>query len=234
MRSIVCACALALLLAACASPRATVDLAPQTQARLHTLAIVMPPRTHAYAVVDTANPLVALTLVGGIFVAAEQDRKEALFYQAMQSQKFSFEATLGAALESGLAAAGYRATPLEGVWENRGGRYFLRPELAGSVDAILVVVPLTTGFVAGGPMADYVPTVTVLARLLSPDGKTELYRAFHASGWQPRAQGWRFTPASKSFSGFDALVAAPAASAAALAEGAAAVSATIARDLSRP
>ena len=50
-----------------------------------------------------------LGLVGGMFVAAGQDRKEASFYQAMQFQKFSVKAMLALGLEKRLVAAGYRA-----------------------------------------------------------------------------------------------------------------------------
>ena len=123
---------------------------------------------------------------------------------------------------------------VEGPGEEKDGRFVLQPErIPSDADAVLLIVPTTAGFISKGPTADYVPAITVAARLLARDRKTELYRAYHASGWQPRADGWRFSPATRSFSDFDALLATPAASAAALVESAEAVSATIVRDLQR-
>lgn len=221
-------------MAACAGSRQAVQLDPHSAASVRTIAIVLPPEPRTYAFVNMGNPALALTLVGGIFVAADQDDKEARLHHAMLVEKFSLKRRLGGRLKASLEAAGYRTRLVDGTWEERGGRLVLRPDLVpDGADAILVVVPLTTGFVSRGGGDDYVPTVTVLARLLSRDGTTELYRAFHAYGWQPRAEGWRFSPASGAFSDFQAVLASPAASAAALAEGADAVAGSIAKDLRR-
>ena len=223
------------LLGACASPPARVDLSPGAAAGVRTVAVVLPPEPRAYSVLNMGNPALAFALVGGIFVAADQDEKQAKLYKAMTIQNFSLARLLGAQLVRKLAEDGYRTRLAQDAWEERNGRPVLRPERAAQgADALLVVVPITTGFVARGPTADYVPTVTVLARLLSPDGRTELYRAYHAFGWQPRADDWRFTPASAGFSDFDALMAHPAASAAALARGTEAIAARVARDVRRP
>jgi hypothetical protein len=225
---------LCLVAAACAGPRQALRLDARSAASLRTVAIVLPPEPRTYAFVNMGNPALALTLVGGIFVAADQDDKETRLHHAMLLEKFSLKRRLAARLQASLAAAGYRTLLVDGTWENRGGRLVLRPDLVpDGADALLVVVPLTTGFVSRGAGEDYVPTVTVLARLLARDGSTELYRAFHAYGWQPRAEGWRFSPAAGSFSDFPAVLASPAASAAALAEGADAVATSIAKDLRR-
>jgi len=227
--------ACAATLAGCSAAPQTIDLAPQSAATVRTVAIVLPPEPRTYAVVNLGIPALALALVGGIFVAADQDDKQARLYEAMRSEKFSLKAKLATVLQRRLEAAGYRTRIVDGAWEQRGSHILPRPDLVGGdADAILVVVPLTTGFISRGPGADYVPTVTVLARLLSRDGRTELYRAFHASGWRPRSEHWRFSAATHGFEDFETLVAKPAASAAALAQGADAVAASIAGDLRRP
>ena len=229
------AAALCALLAACASAPDSVDFAPQAAAGIRSIALVLPPEPRAYSVVNMGNPALAFALVGGIFVAADQDEKQAELYKAMKIENFSLSRSLAARLQERLAKAGYRTSVASGAWEERNGRLVLRPDLVASeADALLVVVPITAGFVARGPTEDYVPTVTVLARLLSRDGSKELYRAFHASGWQPRADGWRFSAASSSFSDFAALMARPAASASALARATDSVATSIARDLRRP
>jgi hypothetical protein len=223
------------VLAACAGAPQSVELAPQSAAAVRTVAIVLPPEPRTYSVVNMGNPALAFTLVGGIFVAADQDDKQARLYEAMRIEKFSLKGMLASVLQRRLEAAGYRARVVDGAWEQRGAHILPRPDLVGGdLDAILVVVPLTTGFVSRGPGADYIPTVTVLARLFAADGHTELYRAFHASGWQPRAEHWRFSAATRSFGDFEAVMAKPAASAAALAQGADAVAASIVGDLHRP
>jgi hypothetical protein len=223
-----------LLLAACASGPQTVQLARESGESIKTVAIVLPPEPKSYCVVNMGNPALAFALVGGIFVAAEQDSKQSKFYQAMQFQKFSVKAILSAMLEKKLNAAGYQARVIEGPWEERDGRFVLNTEQINTeADALLIIVPTTAGFISKGPAADYVPTMTVVVRLLARDRKTELYRAFHAYGWHPRADGWRFTPATRSFTDFDSLMAKPAESASALGESAEAVSGTIAQDLRR-
>lgn len=222
------------LLAACASAPQNVPLAPSAGAAIKSVAIVVPPEPRKYAVVNWGHPGLVLGLVGGMFVAAEQDRKEASFYQAMQFQKFSVKAMLALGLEKRLLAAGYRARVVEGPWEEKDGRYVLHPDkVATDADAILVIVPTSAGFMARGPTADYVPAMTAVVRLIARDRRTELYRGLHAAGWQPRADGWRYTPARRSFSDFESLMAQPRESASALAETVDAVSDSIARDLRR-
>jgi hypothetical protein len=223
-----------LLLAACAAAPRNVDLSRESIASIRSVAIVMPPEPKSYSVVNMGNPALAFALVGGIFVAADQDNKQTKFYQAMQFQKFSVKAILAAHMEKKLNAAGYRTQVVEGPWEEKDGRFVLKTEqLSTDADALLLIVPTTAGFVSKGLTADYVPTITVAVRLLAKDRKTELYRAYHAYGWQPRADGWRFTPATRSFTDFDSLMAKPADSASALGESAEAVSRTIAQDLRR-
>ncbi len=222
------------LLAACASAPQSVSLAPEAGAAIKTVAIVLPPEPRKYAVVNMGHPGLALGLVGGMIVAAEQDRKESRFYQAMQFQKFSVKAMLAAGLEKKLGAAGYRAKVVEGPWEEKDGRYVLHPEkVVTDADAILVIVPTAAGFMAKGPTADYVPAMTALVRLIGKDRRTDLYRGFHAAGWEPRAEGWRYTPSRRAFSDFESLMAEPRESASALAETVDAVSDSIARDLRR-
>lgn len=224
-----------LLLAACASAPQSVTLSPEASAAVRTVAIVVPPEPRRYAVVNMGHPGLVLGLVGGMFVATEQDRKEATFYQAMRFQKFSVKAMLAVGLERKLAAAGYRAKVVEGPWEEKHGRYVLHPEkVMTDADAILIIVPTTAGYMAKGPTADYVPAMTAVVRLIGKDRKSELYRGLHAAGWEPRAEGWRYTPARRSFSDFDSLMAKPGESAAALAETVDAVSDSIAQDLRRP
>ena len=222
------------LLAACAAAPQNVPLAREAGAAIQSVAIVVPPEPRKYAVVNWGHPGLALGLVGGMFVAAEQDRKEASFYQAMQFQKFSVRAMLALGLEKRLAAAGYRARVVEGPWEDKDGRYVLHPDkVVTDADAILVIVPTSAGFMAKGPTADYVPAMTAVVRLIARDRKTELYRGLHAAGWEPRADGWRYTPSRRSFSDFDSLMAQPRESASALAETVDAVSDSIAHDLRR-
>src|SRR4051812_44318972 len=169
------------LLAGCASAPETVPLDASARASIRTIAIVQPPEPRTYSVVNMGNPALAFALVGGIFVAADQDQKQAKLYRAMQFEKFSVKTVLAGTLESRLRAAGYETKVVEGAWEEREGRRYLRSDLSSlGADAILVVVPLTAGFVAAGPTSDYVPSLTVLARILTPDGHNELYRAFHA------------------------------------------------------
>jgi hypothetical protein len=220
------------LLAACAGGPQNVSYAPDAQAGIKTVAIVVPPEPRKYAVVNRGHPGLVLGLLGGMIVAAEQDRKETAFYQAMQFQKFSVKAMLAAGLQKKLAAAGYRAKVVDAPWEEKDGRYVLHPDkVVTDADAILVIVPTSAGFVSSGPTGDYVPAMTAVARLIDRDRKTDLYRGFHAAGLQPRADGWRYTPAKRGFSDFEELMAHPGESAAALGEIVDAVSDSVAQDL---
>lgn len=223
------------LLGACASGSPNVVYKPESSARVRTVAIVLPPEPKKFSVVNRGHPGLAFALVGGIVVAVDQDRKESEFYQAMQFQKFSMNAVLGALVRDKLNAAGYDARVADSGWEEKGGRYVLNPgKIRTDADAVLVIVPTTAGFIAGGVTSDYVPAVTVAVRLLGKDRSTELYRGYHAAGWEPREDGWRFTPAARSFKDFYALMVKPSETAGALAQSIAAVAETIAQDLRRP
>ena len=67
--------------------------------------------------------------------------------------------------------------------------------------------------------------------MLGKDRKRQLYRGYHAAGWTPKAEGWKVSSAKVTFSNFDALMADPRASAAALSDAADAIATSIAGDL---
>jgi hypothetical protein len=96
---------------------------------------------------------------------------------------------------------------------------------------VLVILPSIVGYVA--TTTHYQPTIHAVASLLDKDRKTVLYKGFHSTGWQPTGEAWRHTKVDRKFSNFDALMAEPKESSAALYVCAEAISASIAQDLSR-
>jgi hypothetical protein len=122
----------------------------------------------------------------------------------------------------------------DGPWEEADGKFKLSfDKIQSNADAVLVISPTIIGFVATGVTSDYLPTITAVVTLLGKDRKEQLYRGFHASGWQPKADGWRNSMAKTTFANFDALMADPTRTAASLSEAATAVTSTVSNDLRR-
>ena len=117
---------------------------------------------------------------------------------------------------------------------NPDGRFKLPFEKINSTaDAVLIISPTVIGFIATGVTSDYLPTITVVATLVGKDRKEQLYRGFHSSGWAPKADGWKVSRPRSTYANFDALMADPKASAAALTEAGDAIAESVSGDLQR-
>lgn len=112
------------------------------------------------------------------------------------------------------------------------GRYALQYDKLPKDKIVLVVTPRIIGYVTTSPVADYQPTLWVVTTLLNKD-RVEIYRGYHSTGWKSQINGelWKYTGSKTTFPNFDALLANPERSAAALREGADAISSSSVSDL---
>ncbi len=224
--------ALATLVTACAGPVPKMDMSTDNISTIRTIAVVRPPGPKTYAVLNFGSPAMAFGLLGGLVAAHEQNSKQEALTAAYKAQGSFGTSNLASGIASKLTAAGFEANVEDAPWEEAEGRYKLPFEnIKSSADAVLVLFPTIVGFVATGMTADYLPTITVVAVMLGKDRKQQLYRGYHASGWTPKAEGWKSSPAKVTFSNFDALMADPKTSAAALTGAADAIASSIAGDL---
>lgn len=223
-----------LFLAGCATPE-KVALNKQAAGEVDTVTLVVAPDPKKYTVSNLAHPGLMFGLVGGAIAAADQANKENRFSKIAQSEKFSVSSALARAIEDKLSAAGYKVRVQEGQWEEKDGKLALQAHtLPPDAGAILVISPSIVGYVAShSDKTHYLPTIHAAATLLGKDRKTELYKGFHSTGWQPNGDAWRHSKARKTFPDFEALMAEPKESTGALALGAEAISASIAEDLRR-
>ena len=227
--------ALALVaLAGCATPE-KVALNKEAAGEVDTVTLVVAPDPKKYTISNLAHPGLMFGLVGGAIAAADQANKENRFARIAHSEKFSVSSALAKAVEQKLVAAGYKVRLQDGQWEEKDGKLSLQADkFPAEAGAILVVSPTIVGFVAGyTDKTHYLPTIHAAATLLGKDRKTALYKGFHSTGWQPNGEAWRHTKAQKTFADFDALVAQPKESTAALELSAEAISTSIAEDLRR-
>lgn len=222
------------LLAACAGPVPRIESNPAVLSRIKTVAVINPPEAKTYIVMNFGHPGMAFGLIGGLVAAADQSSKQDQLTAALKKENLSVSNTLASGLVARLSGAGFQARAENGPWEEKDGKYILEfDKIQSDADAVAVVTPTITGFIATGATSDYLPTITVVVTLLDKDRKTQIYRGFHAAGWEPKAEGWKHSPATTTFGNFDALMANPSNTAKALVAAAAAVSTSIAEDLRR-
>lgn len=222
------------LISACVGPVPKIDSSPAQLAPIRTIAVIQPPEPKEYTVLFLGHPGMAFGIVGGIIAANDQIGKQERLSRALRDQGTAVSAKLAAKVAAELLRSGYDARVEEAPWEEVEGRFKLPYEkIQSAADAVLVISPTTVGFVATGVTSDYMPTIWMGANLLGKDRKEPLYRGFHATGWQPKGEGWKFTPPSKGFANFDELMANTSASGGSLEEAAGLIAATVVSDLKR-
>ena len=90
---------------------------------------------------------------------------------------------------------GYIAWDEEAAWEEEDDRFILSFEnLTSKADNVLVLYTKFIGFVTKGDSDDYIPAITAEIVLLDKSRKNILYQGYHAAGWQPRGDVWKFIP----------------------------------------
>jgi len=224
----------------CASvPR--IDSPPGALASVKTVAVIRSPEPKTYTVWDMANPLGFLFgPIGSLVAAADRISKQDTLTQAIKEKnKTPTSGILAQSIATQLTHGGFDAKVEEGPWEWKEDNETFSLEfekIASSADAVLVVTPTIVGFIFRRDdffrIGDYLPTITVVATLLGKDREV-LYRGYHAVGWKPGVEGWRHSPPKVTFSDFDALMADPEKTAAALSGAASEIAITVAEDLKR-
>ncbi len=222
-------------LAACAGPVPKIDAKGGSLAKIRTIDVIRPRELHGYQVMYFGNPGVVFGLVGGLAAAADQVSKTERLSKELNKQGVSITSELADDVSADLNKMGYVAKVENGPWErHQDGKYELAfDKIKSDADAVLVLTPTIVGFVAPSSLSDYLPTITTVATLVGKDRTEQLYRGYHASGWEPKAGGWKDTPAKKTFPNFDALMANPRACVASLNDAAAAIADSVTSDLKR-
>lgn len=223
------------ILAGCAGPVPKIDSSPAALAKIKTIAVIRPPEPKTYTVMNFGHPGMAFGLIGGLIaggdISSKQDKLTAVVKQQTSSKT---SAILAENIATQLTKVGFQAKVEDGPWEESDGKFKLDFEkISSSADTVLVLTPTIVGFIATGATSDYLPTITASVILLGQDRKEQLYRGFHACGWHPKADGWRYSSTSIAFANFDALMADPKKTADSLSSAASAVAATVVEDLRR-
>jgi hypothetical protein len=223
--SIVC---LILALTGCAGPVPKVDLAPAAMSSVKTIAVIRVPEPTQYSVMNFGHPGMALGIIGGAVVAGDMSAKQQKLTQVYKDNKVAVGAELSKLVAERLNAVGYQAHVEDQVWKRVNGKEMLElKDIKSNADAVILITPTVLGYVAtgltGGYGNDYLPTLAVVVNVLGPDRKKLLYRGYHASGWELKAEGWHNTKPKARFANFDMIIDNPTASAAALSDAAVAI-----------
>ena len=223
------------MLAACAGPVAKIDSSPIALAKVKTIAVIRTPEPKTYTVMNFGHPGMAFGLIGGLIAASDQSSKQDQLTAALKKLDLAPTSTsLADSIAAQLTRVGFEAKVEDGPWVETDGKFQLTfDQINSSADTVLVVSPTIVGFVATGATSDYLPTITAIVTLLGKDRKETLYRGFHACGWQPKAEGWKYSATKTTFSNFDALMADPEKTAGALRDVSAEIAMTVADDLKR-
>jgi hypothetical protein len=225
---------LTVLLAACAGPVPKIDSSPATLSAIKSIVVVRSPEPKTYTVLNFGHPGMYFGAIGGVIAAVDQNGKQDRLSVALKANGLSVTAALAERVAAQLSQAGYQVKVEDGPWEEADGKAKLvLAKVHSDADGLLLISPTIVGFVATGAAGDYLPTITAVVTLLGKDRKVQIYRGYHASGWQPKAEGWKTSSAKTTFTNFDALMADPARTGASLTEAAAAIATTVASDLKR-
>lgn len=226
------------VLAGCATPVPKIDSSPDALANVKTIAVIRSPEPKTYTVLHFGCP--TCMFVGPLGVLAEEanrkSKQDILTHAIREKNETPTAGVLAQSIATQLTRRGFIAKVEEGPWEwNESDNHFQleHEKITSSADAVLLVAPGTVGFIAKRPSSDYLPTILVVTTLLGKDRKELLYRGYHAVGWKPPNDGWRHSPPKVTFSDFDALMADPEKTAAALTDAASEIAVTVAEDLKR-
>ena len=174
----------ALLLTACVSSPEKVEVSASRLANIDTISIVRVPEPANYAVVNLGHPGMAFGLIGGLVADADENSKEGRLTAAFKENGVAVGNELTNQLVAKLSSAGYRVDVIEGSWTVTDGFQELDyGTIHSDADAVLVVKPTISGFVTTSPIADYEPTFKVLATLMGPDDREEIYKSLQGYGW---------------------------------------------------
>ena len=219
-------------LSACASPVPKIDVAASKLASIKSIVVVRPPPQKSYTMLNFGHPGMAFGLVGGVIAASDQKSKQEQLTTAYKAQGVNISNALADRIAASLSSVGFQVRIEDGPWvESENGYTIQFDQIKSDADGVLVVTQTNVGFVATVAPSDYLPTITVVATLLGKDRADQIYRGYHASGWAPKAKGWRVSAPKTTFPTFNNIMADTSASAATLQEAAAAIATTIRDDL---
>jgi len=225
--------AVAIVTTGCVGPVAKIDTDPVAITKVKTISVIRSPEPKTYVVMNFGHPGMGFGLVGGLIVAADLSSKQDRITQSIKEQKLPPVSTILADnIAARLKAKGYDVRVEDGPWEENGNGFKIDFEkIKSSSDTVLVVAPGMYGFVTTSVVSDYMPTITAVVTLLGKNRKEPLYRGYHATGWQPKAEGWRHSPSKTTFANFDVLMADPKKTAVALNDATERIANTVAEDL---
>lgn len=226
----------AMLLIACAAPVPKIDLAPNAMTNIKTIGIILPPEPKIYAVANFGHGGMAFGLIGGLIAAADQNSKQEQLAKVYKEYGVSVCSELSKKISDRLSSLGFNTRIEEASWEEvNGGHTLPFKKINSDSDAVLVVSPTTIGFVAtgltDGYSNDYLPTIASVVIMLGKDRENPIYRGYHVTGWNIKAEGWKHTPPENRFSNFDALYLDPKTSSTSLTDAAEKIAHSIALDI---
>lgn len=230
--------ALVIVLTACVGPVPKIDATSAALAPIKTITIIRPPEPRTYTVLNLGHPGMAFGLIGAIIATADRNAKQEKLTKVFRQQGVGVSAELAWRISASLTQIGYQCKIEDGPWQEVDDKYdLLFEKIKSDGDAVLVIAPTTIGFftsgIGGGQYNDYLPTITSTITLLGKDRTQQIYRGYHAYGWNPGAEGWRHTATKKTFSNFNALMSNPKLTAQSLTVAAIGIASTVARDLPR-
>jgi hypothetical protein len=228
----------AILNSACVGPLPKIEASPTSLESIKTIAVIRPPEPELYTLVNFGHAgLAALGgVLGGAVASGLQGSTMAQVTEALKRENPSLISQgLPENIARELNKRGYEAKIEDGPWErNEEGAFkFQFDKTDSSADGVLVIIPTIVGFVSTGLTEDYKPTVIVGVTLLGKNRDEKLYRGFHASGWEPKGEGWRHSEPKLTFSNLDSILSDQSKAAASLTNAAANIGLTVAEDLRR-
>jgi len=224
----------AVLASGCSELPPRVEATPAAMAKVKSIAVVRPPETKTYAVVDlTPSVAEAFGLIGALVASSAQDKKQEKLTAAIKAQPgLPPVKTLADVIAAQLAKHGFSVTETDSGWVQEDGQYKFDPaKLDSGADAVLLVEPRSVGFLMQTSATGFQPAITATVTLLGKDRKETLYRGYHSCNWGMGDKQWKNVSTPGSFADFDKVLADPKMAAGSLNSAAGLVAASVAEDI---
>jgi len=156
------------------------DYNAQMNRDIHTIAIIPPKKIEDIGVFYFNHPGTSFGLIGGLAAAAEFSSKKTAYNNLIKSTKFDANRYFMERLSGYLKGEGYRVLVLP--YDKRRDNDYMKKYPNTNADALLDVVVLDLGYIAGSPSSSYKPTVRAKVKMIKRGNHTTLYEKYIGAG----------------------------------------------------
>jgi len=156
------------------------DYNAQMNRDIHTIAIIPPKKIEDIGVFYFNHPGMSFGLIGGLAAAAEFSSKKTTYNNLIKSTKFDANSYFVKRLSAYLKGEGYSVLVLP--YDKRRDNDYMEKYPNTNTDALLDVIIMDLGYIAGSPSSSYKPTVRAKVKMVKRGNHATLYEKYIGVG----------------------------------------------------